>query len=1024
MLTDALKSFWSAGEDTGKIKNPYRATPQEGGAGADAAVFVRTLMKDALYVRYERTPGAPSKDPHGRQLAGMVIGTSRGEIDVQTELIRSGFSTFQSFRQGGVATQEMMAAQQDAALHRRGPMWGGAPPAPVEYRAISIDNALQVTGSFSPQAVTVVDADTFRVGLQAEIRLPNVNAPEITSKAAYGAGLFVNPGELKREQAVRWALSSPARKPRWYAIRKAVPSNPGQFEALKPHPGFDFPGGRSQPYDDAEFASITPPKGMAQGTHRWYVDIETQGLRTSSYTKAGGFAGRGPNAPIAVSQFAAIKFGGPKPEMMSAFTDLIDFDFLSRHGITADYLKSGRPLPAAAYDELRRKGYDPSVMQPGSVLDVGVRRHAQHVLEGKPIVKQADLYAQIANEWRAIADKGGKIEFHAWNVSYDLPEVLREMRRHGQGEIVDRLLATNSITAREMMEAVHQLQFDHMMRSNWTPVMTERSAIQAALGQNLKNITLADAKRLGMIREHTGLRHLMDDVRAGGRTALEQRAEKWLMSQGTSEAEARAVVRGLGEELGNVRDWNTFKAFTKRMHESRTAAPIYGSMTPYDVMGQIYEQRGQRHVHVLGSLSSGSADALTERLASTAMAGEYSGFSMILGNRLEDVGSHLIDNQTELRVAAERAEGLSKVMGHHEGAGDVRMAYETAEQLNQIQQDQRLSQVWGETQAAASEAVQARRVNMLYQDMLKSGGLRVSDTASAAAARGGGPTLTSRAVNKAQRGGANWATWALGAAAIWMLSENNRVDKTPIQIEGARRPDSIYNTISGILPSQLPFSNISAFHSGYDSFDVMATTMPSGPPASPPHVSQVDVVEGTRDYYRADYDLPAASMGRKTPPPLPDDTPISGMAPWCMSDARGAGFQAAHMFIQGPRVPAMRATDTENAEIALAAGGPSPAREYLLETFSAMGSGEDVDIGGETARIPLGYSGARAGRFRTTGHAGYVQRLAEDAMSSRIRDHATQLRRLPGMPVTTRGPEAVNTASHAEVSAFVGVGDA
>lgn len=1031
MLTDAMSSFWGSGTDTGKIKSPYKTAPEFGGAGTDAKLFVQGLMQDALYVRYKRQRGRNATDIHGRSLASMVIGTARGEIDVEAELIRSGFSTYvQSFGTGPEA-QKYMAAQVEASAAKRGPMWGGGGPAPVQYQAPTIDNALDITGNLSPEAVTVIDADTFSVGLQGEIRLTSVNTPEITAKGAYGDRPFLNGKQFQREQRLSWQMSGANRKPRWYAIRKETVTNPGQFEAIKPHPGYGFPGGREQPFDDPRFANVTPSPGVKgpHDLHVWYIDTETQGIRTGSYTKTGQFVGRGPGEPIGISQFAAIKVRPDgSTETQNVFTDLVDQSFLGRHGVTKGHLEANRPLPQSALDELVREHsthgsptrprWDPSVGVQGSVLDMVYRRHARHVLDGGAVTPQVDLYRKMADEWQSIADKGGKLEIRAWNVSYDFTEIVREMRRHGLGDRVDNLLKTNTIRAREMMESVHAMQFEHMLRSNWAPVITDRATVQAALGQNLKNITLADAKRLGMIREHTGLRNLMDDIATNSASAFQRRAERWIESQGMSAPEARKVVAGIAEEMGQITDWHTFKSFVAGAHRSQMDAPIYGTMSKYDIVGAMYREQGAGHVHVLGSLSSGTRDAVGEHLGATAFAGEYSGFSMILGNRLEDVGSHLVDHQKELRVADDRAKSIQAAVGQHEAALDTRTALDTVEEVERIRKDTALSKIWNEGRAAAHEEQSVLRLNQLYQDMLQKRGPVIQHDAAQQALRGGGPALGETAMNKAGKGGPNWATWALGAAALWIISENNRVDRTPVQIEGERRSESWYNSISGINPSELPFSNISNFHSGYDTFGVMAQTAPRGAPASPARVSQIAAVEGSRNYYQQDYSLPPGLTGGGALPPLPPDAPISGMDHWAMSDMRGAGFQQASAWARPPMVPRMRMADAQNADAFMYAGAPSPARSYLLETFNAMGSGEDVDIGGEVARIPLGYSGAATGRFRSGGHAGYVQRLGEDAMGSRIRDHATQLRRLPGMPVTTQGRDATSMNSHAEAQAF------
>lgn len=1041
MLSGALSSFWGSGSQEGKMKNPYGAAAGQGGAGMDAKVFVEDLMKHALYVRYERQPGAKAKDIHGRNLAGMFIGTPKGEIDVQAELIRSGFSNYVTSFGAGPRSDDYSNAQREAAAAHRGPMWGGAAPAPVKYRAPSVDDALVTTGSYSPGAVSAIDADTFEVGLTGATRLINVNAPEITNKADYGDHPFEDPKKLNQIRHETWRLGTSERKARWFSqsirtidvgpfangsivghvdktqtgmgwretfIKGIRPSRGGHApwmpkrDVMKPHPDMGFPGGRSQPYTEI---------------HHEYGDIETQGLRTSSRTElpGGGFVGRGPDDPVGISQFASIKHGPDGVTTTSSvFTDLIDEGFLRRHNISQEYLRSGKPLPEKALAELRSKGWDRSLGVSGSVLDRGARRHMEYILSGGAIVTQKDFLKSKALEWKAIADKGGKTEFHAWNVSYDLGEIIANMQKDPETKaIIDDVLKKGGVTGREMMESVHAMQFDHMMKSNWAPVMTDRAAFAAAAGLGLKDISQETSTKLGLIKEHTGLRNLMDDIKVAGQanrqTAMEKRAAAYIAEH----PEAETAVKNLTSRMSQVENFESWKGFVTEAHEGR-GVPVWNQKTNYDLVGDIWSTPGQSHAHPLGSISNIGSD-LQEELSRTAYAGEYSGFNNILGNRLEDTASHLLEHQEKLQVSDTRAELIRASMGLHEASGDTTHAKILTEELARIRSDEALNKVYRETMAATSPVTQLERANALYQDAFANGLPSLGDAATAA---GGGPALGKRGANKLMQSH-TIATWALGAAALWMISENNRIDKTPVSIEGQRRSESWYNSMRGIRPSELPFSNISNFHSGYDTFDVMAQTAPANEGGWAPPVSQVEAIEGNRPYYDSSYSLPPVQYAKNDPPPLPDTSPLSGMDHWAMSDLRGLGYaQAERSVYATPMVARMRATDMVNADAALYAGGPSPARQYLLETFDAMGSGETVDIGGEVARVPLGYSGARAGRFQTTGHAGYVQRLGADAMGSRIRDHATQLRRMPGMPVTTQGQEAMNSSSHAEAEAY------
>jgi hypothetical protein len=1066
-LSEAMSSFWNSGNDTGRMKSPFRRTSQEGGAGRDARDFVQGLLKDAKYIRFENDQaGKPLADMYGRSLAYAIIGTPKGEINVQAELIRSGFAVdWQAFGPSATYASVFAQAQREAQSGHRGPMWGGNPPAPIQYQPPAPEYASRTQHNVLPSAAALVDADTFNLGpMFGEIRLLGVNAPEMTSWEGIDTGTYFSPeerirsrghGDVKigKQDTWKWLhgdiarMAMPMRKPRWYerrmmrnlgedlsvpdhvpswkAVRKSFPTNPGQFEGIKGHPEAGFPGGREQPFDDPLAGNLRPAPGISGNrTHIWTIDIEAQDIRTGSFSKGAGYKGRGAEIPIGISQFAVMKRtpDGVRSEM-STFTDLVDKAMLDRHGIKGTDLIAGKQLPKALVDELiavrEVVGTDVphwarSLGQSGSIVDRVFRRHAQHVLEGKLTTSQHALYGGIIDEWKAMKAAGDAVEIRSWNVSYDFVELLKEMKRFGFGDDVEDLLKSRTIRGREMMQSVQAMQFDAMMAdASYVPVMTDRAAIDAAVGLRLKEITLADAKRLGMIRQHTGLRGLVDDIKSRSRVGFDQKVEKWLAANRYGD-EVRPVIENLWSNYSQVTDWDSLLGFTRGMQE-RSGTPVLGTLSEYQIFGQIYGMPDAEHVNVLGSVSSGGADAFAERMVQGPLAGQVTGFNFTLGNKLEDVGSFLIDHQKELQISSERAEMIKQALGQHEGGIDTAHAEAILEEISRIRADRQLTSIYHQKLVNETEIRGATRINQLYQDALSAGMDQVEQRGAVAAAARKGAGAADRALGRMP----NWATWALGASALWLISENNKTEKEPNKIEGMRRSDSVYNSIAGIIPSDLPYSNISAFHSGYDTFRVMSTTAPMGDPARPMPVSQAEVMGSGGG---GSYVLPQPQLGSRSVPMIPDGRPAYGMPFGTMSDATEAGILASMIGMGGPMVPGMRVTDAANSQIAIVSGNASPARQYLLETFNAMGSGEEVDIGGEIARIPLGYSGAAAGRFRAVGYAGYVQRLSEDAMGSRIRDHATQLRRLPGMPTTSVGGDAISGSSHAEALAFAEMG--
>ena len=803
--------------------------------------------------------------------------------------------------------------------------------------------------------------------------------------------------------------------------------------------------------------------------HEFTFDLETQGLRTRSYTKK-YFRGRSAEEPIQVSSIAYGRMG--KTASVNAYTDIITPELLHKHRVTEDMLNSGG-LPDSLLDEIVRDPnhhyapymaprWDPALRTKGSVLDGVFRRHAKHVLKGEGVLAQKDVYQQLVNEWSGIATAGGKVSLGAWNVGYDMPTLFREMRRHGFSNELDNLLKSNSIRVREMAESVHAMRFQSMLETNWTPVMTDRSVIQAAVDRGLTAIGPQEVKNLGAVVEHTSLRQFMDDVK-GGREAFKARASKWVSAQRAGSAQAQAVAEDLINRLSNVTDWDSFKQFVEYGHNNAHSV-IFGEKTFSDVIGEMYGG-GLGHAHILGDTRT-----LNSTMRYAPMAGKFSAFSFVAGGRLQDVSGVLTKHAKELGVAEATANEITRLMTEaHSADADRRVMELTSIETNRIRKDRALFNKWIAIDQAAHREAAERRVGQLFEDISHVGPTRSAANALEGMLAGGGKAMK-KAYGKV--GQNHFLLAGLALAGAYVVGQHNYI-APPEQKEGIRRSEGENDTISGINTSDLPFSNISAFGSGYDQY--------YGMQQQAERVKIVRVLDGdTVQYWRggklitgrlAGVDTPETVSPKKMPSRLGYEASsctknlLTGQSVWVrqFNDPRHGGdsrdvygremvfvdfdginvnselvrrgysdpkFMLPEPVIQGSEIygylkhrmaNSMQGTlqwlDSLTSSDQRA---PDPFMWTALGSVSAMTDEEEPEDDPEAREQPVGYGGRNAQKFRDTGYAGYVQQLDEDAIGHGIRDHATQLHRLPGLPRTLRGRRSHSAIGHAERAAMMG----
>lgn len=1000
------------------------------GHGEEARAFVQRLMGQATGVRFERDSLKDSRTgKYGRALEYAILSTPQGEINVNEELIRAGYSRYlEDFGVSQRFGERFAAAEAEAKQANRG-MWGGKSSAIQPTYYDPSPTTPYATRAFDLSAVDVIDADTFGLGISAPARLYNVNAPEMGAYHQRSNQLH----HSVYESLVSQILMRANGRGMWSGIRQPFPTNPGQFEAMKPgRPG--FPGGREQKY--ATYA----------------MDTETQGLWSRSYfvdpnTGQIGRAGRSVEEPLQIAEvyLRRLRKSGKRAFKMHAWIDdAISNEALQRANIGPGDIRAIKNGTSAKLGSLwdlvaPRQGqwgeasevgrWDPSVRIHDTVVNKTARRLVVRKLKqaagqskiGLKSAKQA--YGKILSEWEKKAKiTGGKItgkriRVAAWNASYDVSVMIHNMRQVGLGDRIDTLIEADALRVKDLMDPLHEMRLRAMIADpNYRPTITNRQALNKAWATLRRDLTDDEIRRLGGTEEHVALREFADDV-AKGKDAFLSRGTKWAQLQANQEAAGKQVQR-LVQRLEKVKDYRSLRRLVSTLRrqamvrgpERRGALDVLNEWYQVSVKpgGSAFMDRSKRHIKIFGDLQSLERAQVGARspLHSIGLPTQF-----VPGGRLEEMAELLIKNRENLRVDPKSVEFYSKFVGStkaHTTISDTEVAVRLHKDMRAILADERAA---GEFQRiiTARENVQAwgiRGARRHLSDLMASHEVHGPAAAEMAERTSGFFSGVKDSLKNLfqKHSGKAAIGFAAGAMALWWLS-NRTADRPEEQsaddwvyeensIQGLRSPVTPWNTTwGGIGPSPMPFANVSSFGSGRDD-----SKAPGPAPATP----------GTHTYLQPALNdlaakLSAAGSGARTEALA--DRPVAGHAV--------AGHMATPVwspaFPDSPSRPptAVQAGLGRPIELPGHPEVPDALQTVLQAPEPTGGQASDppeppVDLG-RAKHIPRGYSGF------VTRYLGSPEYMSQ----SKVRDQATQLHRLPGVPRTFRGRLA-GAVSHYE----------
>lgn len=993
------------------------------GHGEQARSFVEGLMSRATSVRFERDSLSDDRTgKYGRALEYAILSTPEGEINVNEELIRAGYSRYlEDFGKSKRFGARFVAAQQEAQEAHRG-MWGGAAPsAPVFHKPEPTSPF--ATRAFDLSAVDVIDADTFGLGISAPARLYNVNAPEMGAYHQRSNTLH----HSVYESVISQILMRANGRGMWSGIRQAFPTNPGQFEAMKPgRPG--FPGGRHQPF------------------RTYALDTETQGLWSRSYfvdpaTGKIGRAGRSSQEPLQIAELYVRRLRRSNRvgfKMRAWIDDAISDEALKRSGIDVGDLrgiKSGRSAKlqklwdliapkTGEWGEAAEVGrWDPSVRLRGNVVNRTARRLIVRKLEraqGKRTgLKSARMaYDKLLSKWeKDVKLQGGKItgkrvRLAAWNATYDLSVLIHNMRQSGLGDRVDALIEADALVAKDLMDPLHDVRFKAMLEDpTFRPTITNREALNKAWAKLRRNLTDEEIARLGGTEEHVALRELADDV-VKGREAFLSRGTRWAQLQANQEVAGRQVQR-LTRHLEKVKDAKSLRKLVSRLKrqamvrgpERRSALDVLNEWYQVTVQkdGSVEMDKARKHVKIFGDLQ-GVERAQVGAKSPLRRLGLPTQF--IPGGRLEEMAELLAKHHADLGLSSESRQAYEAFVGTskaHTAASDTEIAVRLHRDMKIILKQEETATKF-QRLIAAKENVRSWGLSGARRHIsdLMAAGEVTGPAAEAMAERTTGSfgAIKDAAKNFFQKHGMKAAVGlAAGLAAMWWLS--NRTAEKPVEenraedwadqnvIPTLRESVTPWHTIwGGIQPDTLPFSNVSAFGSGRD--DSKAPLPAVALPGTRTITEQTD--SAVAKNMVAAGALPRAVTMESRPSTPQALATLLGQPEVQFPGPRG------HTPTYGPDTGRTDFPDHLPNQAALK--GPLIAPEP--SGGQELSQNADLKMS-RACEVPSGY-------------AGFVTRYLaspEYLSQSRIRDQATQLHRLPGAPRTYRGRMA-GAVSHYE----------
>jgi len=591
-------------------------------------------------------------------------------------------------------------------------------------------------------------------------------------------GTLDKPVGLKKDGSALYQIIHGIRRPNRWA--------PGAFEAMKPdHPG--FPGGRAQEY---------------------FLDLETQGLRTSRWDRWLGVPARRDIDALELSQVSFARkttkglefILGDAEGQQKAFTDIINPELLQQHKIgSVDDLAGKHASPFLnALSQQNVKGYwDSAIHVEGNTLRGVLERHVQHVVQGGETQKSIGYVDQMLSTMLKDIDSGENVHLSGWNVGFDWGRI----REVAQGDERVMRKVRRLMTAQAQGTFKIQDKSRHFKSMVWDAMVADPSVVPSFTDYaKLEQVVKKGGDPKHALVEHSAMRDFMD-VMSESDDAMRQSR---LHSRFTDALEAGAdphLAQELTERLSGVRtyaDWEEAAHGLKQTDDHTRALrnlfergfkPHGGKMST-------------RHMSLLGA--AGRGDGVLD-----------TGFSFVLGWKQENVAEALVDVLPETQ-ANELRELMKR--GVHDSDIDVLLSEQVGRHLEDIAaagpNDTRFKALIGNTiqntDAMASDV--SARMQLMLQLKREVANAQANQSMDAA-----------RAINKVDDMKGNKGIWLAGmmaASGLYMLQSWNQ---SPEEIEvrtprAVRQPTSYWDQISGIDPSQLHKANVSDFGSGRDVF--------------------------------------------------------------------------------------------------------------------------------------------------------------------------------------------------------------
>jgi hypothetical protein len=530
------------------------------------------------------------------------------------------------------------------------------------------------------------------------------------------------------------------------------------------------------------------PQGI-QGSHqkasaRYWLDVETQGLRTHAKSKIQGIPHRRKIDRLRMSQ---ISFGREvKPGMVDfiygsgdikatevgknrkVFTDIITEEMLKLSNTTPENALNDELLKRLTKQDM--KGYwDVGVFVEGNPLREGLQRHVQHVLAGRKTQSEVSVVEGMVDSMLRDVNRGTKVELAGWNVGFDWsriqeaaagsPKVSRKLRQ---------LQLHKRFTIKEAAEPVFEMTWNLMKRDrDFTPRFTDKARLEQLVREN-KNVR-------GAIVEHEQLRSFMDIVAVDSKAARFDQFHKKFKAH-LNYGESDEIARDLAQMMGTVETYGEYRDVVRRLKGSEDRAVALRKL-----FDRSYKPTSGRHVSLMG-IAGRDESVLT------------TGFNFTLGWRQENVVKALADLSTN----ADDQKMLKDLMeaGLHDSDIDTMTSARISKMLEDMASagpnDSRMSAfvnaTLGNEEAMAAGFLEDIKAEEQLKRLFQKGQMG-PENINLQQAR----SWFDRAGIKKNK---FMAIAGVALGGLYLLGEHNRG-----QIEGIRRPVSQHDWLHGIEPS-------------------------------------------------------------------------------------------------------------------------------------------------------------------------------------------------------------------------------